>query len=255
MLKILLSGCNGRMGKAISELVRDTDGMTIAAGFDIHCVKSFSYPVYADPLEYSGTADVLVDFSNPVVLDYLLDYCIRKKTPAVIATTGHSQEQLRKIEKASESIAVFRSPNMSLGVSLITELSRMAAKLLGTAYNIEIIEKHHNKKIDSPSGTALALADAISEALPYTPEYVHGRHSANERRGSNEIGIHAIRGGTIVGEHEVLFAGNDELIEIRHTALSRSVFANGAVKAAAFIASQKPGLYSMKDLVNSIVGV
>jgi len=255
MLRILLSGCNGRMGKAVSELARETEGVVIAAGFDQNCATLFDYPVYSDPMEFDGSADVLVDFSSPALLDTLLAFCTAKKIPAVFATTGYSPEQVNKIEKASGSIAIFRSANMSLGVSLITELSRIAARLLGSSYNIEIIEKHHNKKLDSPSGTALALADAISGALPFTPEYVHGRHSSSNKRASNEIGIHAVRGGTIVGEHEVLFAGNDELVEIKHTALSRSVFANGAVKAAAFIVSQKPGLYTMKDLVSGITGL
>lgn len=254
MLRILLSGCNGRMGRVISDLVAESDDMTIAAGVDLNAVKLNHYPVYADIMEYNGTADVLVDFSNPAGLQGILSYCIRKKTPAVLATTGFDAAQIAEIEKASSEIAIFRSANMSLGVSLITELARQAAKLLGSAYNVEIIEKHHNKKIDSPSGTALMLADAISSALPYSPEYIHGRHSANAKREKNEIGIHAVRGGTIVGEHEVLFAGNEEIIEIRHSAQSRSVFANGAVKAASFLAGKTPGLYSMKDLVASFVG-
>jgi 4-hydroxy-tetrahydrodipicolinate reductase len=241
------------MGRAIAELIAETDGMSVTAGIDINAVKLSGFPVYADPLEYNGSADVLVDFSNPSGLENLLSYCVRKKIPAVFATTGYTPEQITQIENASKEIAIFRSANMSLGISLITELARQAARLLGQSYNIEIIEKHHNKKLDSPSGTALALADAISGALPYSPEYVYGRHSPKTKREKTEIGIHAVRGGTIVGDHEIIFAGNDELIEIRHSALSRSVFANGAVKAAAFIAEQKPGIYSMNELVGSVV--
>ena len=254
MLKVLLSGCNGRMGRVISELLTESEDMTVVAGIDgMNPVKLYNYPVFADPLEYQGAADVLIDFSNPSCLEHLLSYCKHRKLAAVFATTGYSPEQILTIEEAAGQIAIFRTANMSLGVSLITELACQAARLLGISYNIEIIEKHHNKKIDSPPGTALALADAIADALPYDPEFVYGRHSANEKRKKTEIGIHAIRGGTIVGEHDILFAGNDELIEIRHSAQSRSVFANGAVKAASFIAGRKPGLYSMKDLVSSFM--
>jgi len=253
MLKVLLSGCNGRMGRVISELASASDDITIVAGIDISKKESFTYPVYENIFDYDGPADVLVDFSNQSALTQIIDYCLDKKIPVVLATTGYSKEQVELIEQASSRIPVFRSSNMSVGICLITELARQAASLLGPDFNIEITEKHHNKKLDAPSGTAASIADAIAEVLPYRAEFVYGRHSASKRREVNEIGIHSLRGGTIVGDHEILFAGNDELIEIRHTALSRSIFANGAVKAAKFIAEQKPGLYNMRDLVNSII--
>jgi 4-hydroxy-tetrahydrodipicolinate reductase len=250
MLKILLSGCNGRMGRVISEIASGSEDITVVAGIDISREEHYSYPVYLSPFDYEGPVDVLVDFSNPAALRQLLDYCLEKKMPAVLATTGYTKEQIDLIEQASSRIPVFRSPNMSVGVCLITELARQAAALLSPDFDIEITERHHNRKIDAPSGTAAYIADAVAEVLPYQAEYVYGRHSANKRRDVHEIGIHSLRGGTIVGDHEVLFAGNDELIEIRHTAQSRSIFANGAVRAAKFIVEQDPGLYSMRDLVN-----
>lgn len=253
MLKILLSGCNGRMGRVISELVSGSDNMTIVAGIDISKEKLFTYPVYDNPFDYDGPADVLIDFSNPSVIDHLLKFCQDKKMPAVLATTGYTDDQIKLIEQASSQIPIFRSSNMSIGICLITELARQAAVLLGPDFNIEITEKHHNKKLDAPSGTAASMADAIAEVLPYQADFTYGRRSASKRREVNEIGIHSLRGGTIVGDHEVLFAGNDELIEIKHTALSRSIFANGAVKAAEFIVEQDPGLYNMSDLVNKTI--
>lgn len=249
MLRIMLSGCNGQMGRAISELASSSSTMTVVAGVDRNTVKLFGYSVYADPREYNSTVDVLVDFSNPSSLESLLDYCINHKVPVVLATTGYSESQVKLVEAASEKIPIFRTANMSVGVSLITELAKQTAKLLGYDYNIEIIEKHHNKKLDSPSGTALAIAESLTDALPEPPQYVYGRHGTSAVRQPNEIGIHAVRGGTIIGDHEILFAGNDEVIEIKHSAISRGVFAGGALKAAGFIAKKTPGLYTMNDLV------
>ena len=250
MLKIGLCGCNGRMGKVITDIVSKKENMRIVAGFDAYTEKLADYPVYADPKEFTGECDVVIDFSNPASLDGLLSYCKEHKTPVVICTTGHSKEQLAAMRAASAEIPVFRSGNMSIGINLMMDLLRKAASVLGDGYDVEITEKHHNQKLDAPSGTALMLADAVSEALPYDPEYVYDRHERREKRPAHEIGIHTLRGGTIVGEHEVLFAGRDELIEIRHVALSREVFAVGAVDAAAFLGTQtQPGMYDMSDVI------
>lgn len=250
MLKIGLCGCNGRMGKVITDIVSKKDNMKIVAGFDAYTEKLADYPVYADPAEFSGECDVVIDFSNPASLSGLLTYCKAHKTPVVICTTGHSKEQLAEMRASSAEIPVFRSGNMSIGINLMMELLRKCGSVLGDGYDVEITEKHHNQKLDAPSGTALMLADAVSEALPYDAEYVYNRHDRREKRPAHEIGIHSIRGGTIVGEHEVLFAGRDELIEIRHVALSREVFAVGAVDAAAFLGAQtQPGMYDMSDVI------
>lgn len=252
MLKIGLCGCNGRMGKVISDIVSKKENMKIVAGFDAYTEKLADYPVYADPKEFTGECDVIIDFSNPASLDSLLSYCKEHKTPVVICTTGHSKEQLDAIRTASAEIPVFRSGNMSVGINLMMDLLRKCGSVLGDGYDVEITEKHHNQKLDAPSGTALMLADAVSEALPYDAEYVYNRHDRREKRPKQEIGIHSIRGGTIVGEHEVLFAGRDELIEIRHVALSRDVFAVGAVDAAVFLGAQtQPGMYDMSDVIAS----
>ena len=252
MLKIALSGCNGRMGRVIADIVPIRDGMEIVAGFDINTTKYSDFPVFADPFEFGGTCDVIIDFSNASSTEHLLDYCKQHKTPVVICTTGHSAEQLQAIRAASGEIPVFRSGNMSIGINLMTELLRKSAAVLGDKYDVEIIEKHHNQKLDAPSGTALMLADAVADALPYDAEYVYDRHERREKRPAHEIGISAIRGGTIVGEHSVLFCGRDEIIEIKHTALSREVFAVGAVDAAAFMAGcQQPGMYDMSDVIAS----
>ena len=252
MLKIALSGCNGRMGRVISDIVSTRDGMEIVAGFDLNTAKSGDFPVYADPFEFQGECDVIIDFSNASSTEHLLAYCEKHHTPVIICTTGHSAEQLTKIREASTKVPVFRSGNMSIGINLMSELLRKCAAVLGDKYDVEIIEKHHNQKLDAPSGTALMLADAVADALPYTAEYVYDRHERREKRPAHEIGISAIRGGTIVGEHSVLFCGRDEIIEIKHTALSREVFAVGAVDAAAFMAGcTQPGMYDMNDVIAS----
>ncbi len=252
MLKIALSGCNGRMGRVIADICAGKENMKVVAGFDVNTVKLGDFPVYADPFEFSGAADVVIDFSNVSSTTQLLHYCIKTRTPVVICTTGHSPEQLEEIRAASEKIPVFRSGNMSVGINLIMDLLKKCAAVLGDGYDVEITEKHHNQKLDAPSGTALMLADAVSEALPYDADYVYDRHERREKRPAHEIGIHTVRGGTIVGEHTVLFAGRDELIEIKHTALSREVFAAGAVDAAAYLAAQtQPGLYNMGHVIAS----
>ena len=253
MLKIALSGCNGRMGQVITRMCRGMPALEIVAGFDVYTERLSTYPVYADPYEYGGKAGAIIDFSNASALPQLLRYCVSTKTPVVIATTGHTQEQLSLIQKASESIPVFKSANMSIGINLMADLLQRAAKVLGNGYDVEIIERHHNQKLDAPSGTALLLADAVSKALPYEPEYIYDRHEKREKRDQTEIGIHTVRGGTIVGDHEVLFAGPDEVIEIRHSALSREVFATGAIRAAIFLAECRvPGMYDMKCLLSSL---
>lgn len=252
MLKIALSGCNGRMGRVIADIVSTRDNMEIVSGFDVNTVKNGNFPVFSDPFEFQGDCDVIIDFSNASSTEHLLAYCEKHNTPVVICTTGHSAEQLVKIREASSKIAVFRSGNMSIGINLMTELLRKSAAVLGDKYDVEIIEKHHNQKLDAPSGTALMLADAVADALPYDAEYVYDRHERREKRPAHEIGISAIRGGTIVGEHSVLFCGRDEIIEIKHTALSREVFAVGAVDAAAFMAGcTQPGMYDMNDVIAS----
>ena len=252
MLKIALSGCNGRMGHVIADIVSTREGMEIVAGFDINTASSGAFPVFDDPFAFDGACDGIIDFSNASSTDRLLDYAVQRGIPAVICTTGHSAEQLDKMRAASAKVPLFRSGNMSIGINLMTELLRKSAAVLGDKYDVEIIEKHHNQKLDAPSGTALMLADAVADALPYEAEYVYDRHERREKRPAHEIGISAIRGGTIVGEHTVMFCGRDEIIEIKHTALSREVFAVGAVDAAAYMAGcAQPGIYDMNDVIAS----
>ena len=252
MLKIALSGCSGRMGRVISDIVSGRDGMEIVAGFDLRAEQYADFPIYKDFSEFQDDCDVVIDFSNAALTENLLDYCEARRLPVVICTTGHSAEQLDRIRAASASIPVFRSGNMSIGINLMSELLKKSASVLGDKYDVEIIEKHHNQKLDAPSGTAIMLADAVASALPYKAEYVYDRHERREKRPAHEIGISAIRGGTIVGEHSVLFCGRDEIIEIKHTALSREVFAVGAVDAAEYMATRtQPGMYDMNDVIAS----
>lgn len=252
MTKMILSGCMGRMGKAITNIVAETDDAEIVCGFDI-AGSDCSYPVYSDYTSVSVDADVIIDFSHPANLNKLLSFAKKNDLPIVVATTGLTEDQKKELSDASKIIPVFFSANMSLGINLLIRLAKQAAKILESNFDIEIIEKHHNKKIDAPSGTALAIADGIAESLSEKPEYVYDRHSVRKPREKNEIGLHAIRGGTIVGEHEVLFAGPDELIEISHSARSRDVFAQGAVRAAKFLSKKNAGLYSMDDLFSDLV--
>ena len=252
MIKIALSGCNGRMGKVITSLCSERNHVKIVAGFDKFYEKNSDFPVYADLNEFTSSCDVIIDFSNVLALDGLLHYAIKTKTPLVLCTTGYSSEDTLKITEASKYIPIFKSGNMSIGINLLMDLLKKCANVLGENYDVEIIEKHHNKKLDSPSGTALMLADAVKENLPYDAEYVYDRSQKMQKRDKKEIGISAIRGGTIVGEHSVIFAGHDEIIEISHSALSREVFANGAIDAGVFLANQTvPQMYSMSDLITS----
>ena len=250
MIKILMHGCNGKMGRMITELVKNDDGAVIAAGVDTYTGIANDYPVYESIDQCDTDVDVVIDFSNAGAVDALLDYCAEKKTPVVLCTTGLSEEQLEKVRETSEKTAVLKSANMSVGINLLLKLLKDAAKVLGNAgYDIELVERHHNQKLDAPSGTALALADSINEALNGENHYVYDRSQVRQKRDTKEIGISAVRGGTIVGEHEVIFAGTDEVIEFRHSAYSRNVFAKGAVEAAKFLAGKETGMYDMGDVI------
>lgn len=249
MTRILLSGCCGKMGRNVISIVSQRKDCEIVGGIDIVDDATLGFPVFQNFGEVQVKADVIIDFSNPTLLKEVLDYAKENKTSLVLATTGYSDEQIDDIRLASEEIAVFFSYNMSLGVSLLCELSKTAAKVLGSNFDVEIVESHHNQKIDAPSGTALMLANAVKEELP-DAYFEYDRHSKREKRNSNEIGIHSIRGGTIVGEHEVIFAGNDEIIKLSHSARSKAIFAQGAVNAAVFINRKGAGIYNMGDLVN-----
>jgi 4-hydroxy-tetrahydrodipicolinate reductase len=250
VLKIIINGVSGRMGIALRAAIEAEEDMQIIAGFD----KRFGdaplpFKFYTDPADCEHGADVLIDFSHFTAIPALLEYCLRTKTPAVIATTALGEAESAFALDASARIPVFRSANMSLGVNVILHAARLAAPALEADFNIEIIEKHHNKKKDSPSGTALMLAEAINGVLAVKKDFVFGRHGADDECRLTDLGIHAVRGGALPGEHSILFLGPDEVIEIKHTAFSRNVFALGAVKAARFLAGKAPGLYSMDDLI------
>ena len=252
MLELILSGCNGRMGRAVEHLCAAQPDLEIAAGFDLLGTGDRDFPVFSSPAEFQGQADAVIDFSSPAALPALLDFCTARRVPVVLATTGYSQEQLAAIDRAAERIPVFRSANMSVGVNVLLALVRQATAALGGDYNIEIVEKHNKKKVDAPSGTALMLADAAASALPCQPDYVYDRHSVRRARAKEEIGICSVRGGGIVGDHDVLFAGENEVITLSHSAMSREVFASGAIRAARFLSGvASPGLYSMTDLVQA----
>lgn len=249
MKRIILSGCNGKMGRIIADCIKERADCTVVAGIDVTGEAYDAFPVFTSPDQCAADADAIIDFSHPSALASLLEYAVKRNIPAVIATTGLSEAQITLIRETSRKVPLFFSFNMSLGVNLLCELAKKAAAVLGGQFDIEIVEKHHNRKIDAPSGTALMLADEVSAALPERPRYVYDRHSVRQKRGKDEIGIHSIRGGTIVGEHEVIFAGHDEVITLTHTAMSREVFATGSINAAVFLCGQPNGLYSMSDLV------
>ena len=252
MINIALVGSNGKMGQVISRLADQSDNSSIVFGIDINTEKKCDYNVYSSFADASEKCDVIIDFSHPSSLDATLEFAKSNKIPAVIATTGLSAEQVESIKKASEVTPIFFSANMSLGVNLLIQLAKKATALLEDSFDIEIVEKHHNLKIDAPSGTALAIADAINDTSAHSNEYVYDRHSTRKKRSKREIGIHSVRGGTIVGEHNVIFAGTDEIIEIKHTATSKEIFATGAFKAAHFLINKHPGLYSMDELIAEI---
>ena len=249
MIKAIMHGCNGAMGQVISSLAEADGEMEIVAGVDLNTERKNGYPVYAS-LEECPRADVIIDFASAKAVDHLLDYCAATGTPVVLCTTGLSEEQIRRVEETAEKAAVLRSANMSLGINLLLKLVKEAARVLAAAdFDIEILEKHHNRKLDAPSGTALALADSINEAMESQYHYVDDRSSRRQKRDPKEIGIQSVRGGSIVGEHDVIFAGQDEVITISHTAYSRAIFAKGAVAAAKFLAGKTSGLYDMADVI------
>lgn len=250
MIKAMMHGCNGRMGQMISNLVKEDEQIDIVAGVDTYLGIQNSYPVFASIDECDVEADVVIDFSNVSAVDAVLEYCAAKKIPLVLCTTGLSEEQMQKMKEVSEKTAVLKSANMSMGINLLMKLLKDAVKVLGPAgYDVELVEKHHNQKLDAPSGTALALADSMNEAMDGAYEYVYDRSQVRRKREKKEMGISAVRGGTIVGEHEVLFAGTDEVIEFKHTAYSRSVFGKGAVEAAKFLAGKPARMYDMSDVI------
>ena len=254
MIQVMISGCNGRMGQVVTAMCAENPNIQVVAGVDVNPAKKNDYPVYTDPMEFNGHVDCIIDFSNPAALPALLGYCKKSGAAVVLATTGYTQEQLETIQAASKEIRIFKSANMSLGINVLLSLVKQAAKVLGSSCDIEIVEKHHNRKLDAPSGTAIMIADAAASELKAQPEYVFERHSVRQPRGKQEIGISSVRGGTIVGEHEILFAGADEVLEIRHAAYSREIFANGAVRAAEFLSGRTaPGMYNMEDLVSEVM--
>ena len=248
MIKVILSGCGGRMGKAVAAAVGNE--ARIVAGVDVNAasIDASDFPIYESITEFSDKADVIVDFSHHSALPSLLDYAKATKTPVVVATTGHTDEELALMNETAKSVAIFHSGNFSIGINLIINLAKQAARTLGADFDIEIIEKHHNKKLDAPSGTALMIANAVAEEREES-EYIYDRHSVRKAREPKEIGIHSVRGGSIVGEHEVIFAGANEVVSISHSAASREIFANGALRAAIYLAGKSAGLYSMTDLI------
>ncbi len=248
MTKIIISGCSGKMGLCIAGSALNRDDCKIVAGVDLIAPQNANFAYSLSFSELNVEADVIIDFSNPAVLDSMLEYALKNNTPLVICTTGYNDEQVKKIHNASKSIPVFYSRNMSLGINLIIELAKKATSVLGGDFDIEIIEQHHNQKLDAPSGTALMIADAIS-SVKNDSEYIYDRHAYRKKRDKKEIGIHSIRGGNIVGEHEVIFAGTDELVTISHSARSKTVFAVGSLNAAVFLKDKKPGMYDMSDLL------
>ena len=250
MVKIIMHGCNGHMGQVISGLAAKDPGAEIVAGIDIADQGKNSYPVFTDMDACQTEADVVIDFSSAKATDALLDYCVKRQIPVVLCTTGLSEEQLAKVEEAAGKVAVLRSANMSLGINTLLKLLQDAAKVLAAAgFDMEVVEKHHRLKLDAPSGTALALADSLNEAMDGKYHYVYDRSQRREQRDDLEIGISAVRGGTIVGEHEVIFAGPDEVIEFKHTAYSKAVFGKGAREAAKYLAGKPAGRYDMSDVI------
>ena len=249
-IKVLVHGCNGHMGRVIVGIVDEDEHMEVACGVDPFDRGENPFPVFASISECDVDADVIIDFSNAAAVDGLLDYAQEKKIPVVLCTTGLTEEQILKAKKASETVAILRSANMSLGINTLMDLLKKATAVFADAgFDVEIVEKHHNQKLDAPSGTAIALADSVNSVLNGEYEYVYDRSGVRKKREKKEIGISAVRGGNIVGEHEVIFAGTDEVITFKHTAYSKSVFGKGAVEAARFLSSQPAGYYDMSDVI------
>ena len=252
MIRVIMHGCNGKMGQVITGLMRGDAEAQIAAGVDPFTGTANDYPVFANIEDCDVKADVIIDFASAKAVDALLDYSVDRQIPVVLCTTGLSEEQLEKVKAASEKVAILKSANMSMGINILLKLIQEAARVLAPAgFDMEIVEKHHNQKVDAPSGTALALADSLRDALPDEYTYVYDRSQRREKRDSREIGIQAVRGGSIVGEHEVIFAGTDEVITFEHTAYSKAIFGKGAVQAAKFLAGKPAGMYNMSHVIES----
>ena len=250
MIKMIMHGCNGHMGQTITKLAKEDSAIEIVAGVDSYTGVTNEYPVFESIETCDVQADVVVDFSNAGAVDGLLEYCEKKGIPVVLCTTGLSDGKLEMVQKTSKNVAILRSANMSLGINMLLKLLKEAAGILAPAgFDIELVERHHNQKLDAPSGTALALADSVNEALDNAYTYVYDRSKVRQKRDKKEIGISAVRGGTIVGDHEVIFAGADEVVEFKHTAYSKAVFGKGALEAAKFLAGKQPGLYDMSDVI------
>lgn len=252
MVRIIMHGCNGKMGQVITGIVKEDENAQIVAGIDLSDHIKNDYPVFSKISDCNVEADVVIDFAATAAVDGLLDFCEEKKIPVVLCTTGLSDQQLDRVQQVSKNTAVLKSANMSLGINMLLKLLKEVTGILAPAgYDIEIVEKHHNQKVDAPSGTALALADSINEALDNSYDYKYDRSQERKKREKKEIGISAVRGGTIVGEHEIIFAGTDEVIEFKHTAYSKAIFAKGAVQAAKFLAGKGPGMYDMADVIDA----
>lgn len=252
MTKVIMNGCNGHMGRVISELCAKDADIEIVAGIDINTEEAYGYPVFAKIEDCDVAADAIIDFSHVSCVDAMLAYSVEKQIPAVVCTTGLSPEQNKAVKAASEKVAILKSANMSLGINTLMELLKSAARALTPAgFDVEIVEKHHNQKLDAPSGTAIALADSINEAMDNVYEYKYDRSQERKKREKQEIGIQAVRGGNIVGEHEVLFCGTDEVITFKHTAYSKAIFGKGAIEAAKFLAGKPAGYYDMGDVIRS----
>ena len=248
MLKVIINGYSGAMGKVLTKCVMEDNELELVCASSKDSLDGVPFKTYSKMMDIEENADVIIDFSHHSAIDDVLAYATKTKTPLVIATTGFNDEELEKIQDASTIIPIFHSSNMSLGVNVLVKLVKEAAKALN-GFDIEIIEKHHNKKLDSPSGTAVMIANGVKEVLDNS-EFIYGRHGRSEKRSSNEVGIHAIRGGTIVGEHTTIFAGHDEIIEIKHTAQSKDIFAKGAITAAKFLVNQDAGYYNMNNILD-----
>lgn len=253
MLHILLSGASGRLCSTIARLVADRNDMEVLGGVDVNPVAGATYPIWTSFDEVAGTPDVIIDCSFHTAVSGLLDYAVTHHIPTVICTTGHTEDESARIHEAAKTIPVLHSRNMSLGINLLSELVKKTAAVLGQDYDIEVLEMHHNKKLDAPSGTALMLAEAAAEGRDGDTTFVYDRHEVRKAREKSEIGISSIRGGTIVGEHEVIFAGTDEVIRLSHSAGSRDLFAVGAIKAAKYLADKNPGFYTMADVCRDML--
>ena len=250
MVRMIMHGCNGRMGHVIADLVAADDAIEIVAGVDAFGESTYSFPVFKALSECNVDADVIVDFSNASAVDGLLDHCAAKGIPVVLCSTGLSEEQLSKVKETSNKVAILKSANMSVGVNALLKVLKEVSPIFAAAgFDIEIVEKHHNQKLDAPSGTAIALADSINESLSGEYDYVYDRSTRREKRPVKEIGISAVRGGTIVGDHDVIFAGQDEVVTLSHRAYSRAIFGKGAIEAAKFLAGKGPGMYDMSDVL------